>query len=925
MSIANGYVIELSRWGISNDGSNPLNTTRGINNALIWANANGYTNVKLPAGTYTVAKGLAPKDYSSDASIQLQSNMVLDLYGCVIQKETNGWDYYACIIINDKDNVTLLGGTIVGDRETHDFDTLPNTIFEGCVGVSVENGSSNVKLENMEITSFPGYSTSLTGRYSQLARTISADWEAGSFHDTTGSPVANSNLMRLKKFITLHSLTIPPPNNTVSTLTNGGHFVIWGNGYGSFGFRYDGKPVNLSKAVFHLYCYDDNDVFKGKIQKRSVDAIHLSALPAGTTKFKLAVRYDITQIIPSTLDFTINGFTVSKAIELRNCKIHDSYSLAVAITGAQQIVIENCEMYNIGNALTKIGKRLYPFPMAIDIEDGANINQTITIRNNVFRDNESLHISAVHTRNLILENNLFDSTSSGLSSGVVFQGTRGSNLLSQNNYYHCVVGTGEGNVLFRGDTFVNSTIQLQYEATYENCLFEDMGFLLQTYTHDNFSAGSTYQVTNAVFPTVKNGYYYVCIAKGSGATAVQPIWHTDGTDTIDSAGNVWRAHAYTPVYDVLTFKNCRFNYNKIEQATPWITRRGAVEFDSCKFDLNNTSGYFSDGSTTFDYAGKNSLSFTNCEFDSPSYIGTIKGDKVSFVGTTFTGRSDSISSSPTYFFANQLKISNCVFHNLAIKCRGNANSLSKSIFFIENRLYLNRTVRVFGENNEGVWISNFENAFIENNKSFMPNSAVVSRALTVYAEKYLKLVNNFFESANSENKLELFGAFRNAEYTLPIPKLNAFIDKNQMTKYAFLLHPTYSSQLIKSIGDGLTDLEAIAVVGSTDRFSTLPQTGTYALGQILYHAAPTSGGYIGWICTKAGAANGTAWTTGASYGIHAFIHAGGNVYKCTATGGSSSSNQPLGTSSSAVAYADGYSWIYVAPLVIFKEFGFIAS
>jgi hypothetical protein len=858
------YTIDLARWGISNSGLLPLETTLGINNALIWANKNGFTTVKLPAGIYMVSKGSTNADFSINACIQPQSNTLLDLYGCTIQKETNGWESYNTIKIHGKNNITLLGGKIVGDNDTHDFATSQG-IHEGCIGINIEDGAKNIKLTNMEITSFAGYSTCLTGRFSQLTKTSLADWEAGTLSATDGTVKANANLMRMKIYIQLSTLaTIKGQGIPYNTTTNGGYFVIWGNGHGSYGTRYDGAPVNLSKSVFEIYCYDAKGVFKGRLQKRGMDAIYLNTLPAETTQFKLVVRYDITQVIPSTFDVEINAFAFSSAIEIENCKIHDSFSLAIAITGAQQVLIENCEMYRIGNAKDIIGRRLYPFPMAIDIEDGSNINQHIIIRNSIFRDNESLHISASHVRNLILENNKFDTPTNGFNGGVIFQGSRGTNLISKNNYYNCTTGSGQGNAIFQNDTFVDSQIQMQYESTYDNCIFENMSFQLDIVTYPSWSA-TPYSVGNAVLPTVKNTawlsnpLYYVNITAGAAqwqtrryfvndfvinnkqiykctvaavtnstypptgtgtqsyrdgytwkyiADHVEPRWKTDMTDTTDNANNVWRANVYygDRDYETVRFKDCQINYTKIEAVVPWITRRGAVQFDNCQFNLSNVSGYFTDASSNSDYIDKNSFNFNLCEFNSPNYMGGVKGNKVTFSHSVFNGQADSVSNAASQ--ANEFVVSNCVFNNFDMKFKGNPNTLTKNIYFNNNLIYLPKTKRTFGVNNEGIFIQNFENVFFENNKAFMTSSNVVARALTIYAEKFLKVSDNYFESANKSNKLELFGAFRNATYTNAIPSLTAYMNNNHSIQYSLLLDPSFTSQLKKLLGDGLTDISS---------------------------------------------------------------------------------------------------------------------
>ncbi|MEW4264796.1 hypothetical protein Q0N30_13985 [Priestia megaterium] len=75
-SCASSYVIELDRWEIKNNGTEPLKTTNGINNALLWAKENKYGEVILPEGTYLIDK---------NSSIKFWSDTHYKLYGCLLK------------------------------------------------------------------------------------------------------------------------------------------------------------------------------------------------------------------------------------------------------------------------------------------------------------------------------------------------------------------------------------------------------------------------------------------------------------------------------------------------------------------------------------------------------------------------------------------------------------------------------------------------------------------------------------------------------------------------------------------------------------------------------------------------------------------------------------------------------------------------
>jgi len=67
------YELELKRWNVSNNGTRPNETTKGINDAFSWAKENGYRTFSIPDGTYSIAKGNAEND--SHARINMLSDM----------------------------------------------------------------------------------------------------------------------------------------------------------------------------------------------------------------------------------------------------------------------------------------------------------------------------------------------------------------------------------------------------------------------------------------------------------------------------------------------------------------------------------------------------------------------------------------------------------------------------------------------------------------------------------------------------------------------------------------------------------------------------------------------------------------------------------------------------------------------------------
>jgi hypothetical protein len=887
---SNVYTIELVRWAISSDGTNPATTTTGINNAVTWALSNGYNDIKLPAGTYAVTKGTVDGDKT--AAIQLQSNMTLDLTGCTLQKETNAYITAYAVYGKDLVNTTILGGLIKGDRDTHDYSNT-GQIYEWCMGIYVEGKNRNVSILGTEISDFPGYSISFNGYQYNHELINSTNIEAGTF-DGTGAASVNANYVRTNRSYALAGYT---------NITAIGSFQITGNGYNSFGSRTDGGSVNLSNTIFNIHCYNSSNAYLGVIQRRCYDSIPLSALPTGTANIKISFRYDYTKIISGTFFLGLDARQPAIGTRIANCKIHDSYALGITMSNTALTTIENNEIYNMGFSTAKMGRKLYLFPMGMDIEDGYNANQHIVIRNNIFRDNESLHLSLTQVRNIIVENNKFQGTG-----GITFQGLKGSNAVSRNNDYNLTAGTGQSStyVKFENDHMSSSNMQLTFECTYDNCVFDDMQFQLLADTYADFATGSTYTLGTAVLPTSakKNGFYYVCTTAAGTSVATEPAtWGTVvGGTTTDAAGNVWTCYTYDPTYDLIQFRNCKFRVNQPEVSFGINLRRANVLYDNCYFDLATTR-YVTDNSASSDYAGKNQFVLKDCDIKlaSGTSLGGFSGRRVHLERSRFTGAVDGLYPDQG-FYATNLVILDTVFSSFNATLAGYVPAgvtASTTLTMKNSRTMLNKTNRVFGNGTEGFYIRNFDTVIVDNNEFTVdPTSFMPMRPFSLFAEKYVKMINNTFNSTNVANNIELWGAYRNTSYKTPIPVTSAVIDRNVYTKLVVKPDPSYLAQLVKSVGNGFSDLDAVTE-GSSLSSSAVPTSGYYYLGQTVSNSNPIAGGSLGWATITAGIASNTAWAASTGYTVNNLIYSGTSVYQCLVTGKSTGSAPTFPTGAGA--------------------------
>lgn len=117
-SASSSYVIELNRWNIKNDGTDSLATTKGINDALVWAKSQGYNHILLPSGTYKLKI-----DNTSFSCIVMQSGMHFEMAdGCKLELETNSSPWYRIFEVKGLRSVKITGGRIIGDKKTHIYE-----------------------------------------------------------------------------------------------------------------------------------------------------------------------------------------------------------------------------------------------------------------------------------------------------------------------------------------------------------------------------------------------------------------------------------------------------------------------------------------------------------------------------------------------------------------------------------------------------------------------------------------------------------------------------------------------------------------------------------------------------------------------------------------------------------------------------------
>ena len=408
------YNVDIEEFNINNEGLNPVETSKGINDVLAYAAKNKYDKITFPKGEYCI---------SEENPITMVSNLIVDLNGSTFKVNDNGLQHYTVIDFSNCSNSQLINGIILGDKETHDYKTIEGS-HEWTCGI-VFNNCDNCILDNVTVSSFPGYgiSSSLGENLSDLIIGVTKEnLSIGNIND-------KGKLNNKKGTIR----TIDPLN--ISNV--GGEFEL---GYNK---GYMGYPYMQSKEYLS-YFYDENMKFISKIDNCKQYKKVLIPDKAKYVHFVFKQDY-----VPERGDTDFNSTTVfltnhssPNNITIKDCLIEKNKSLGMGICGGYN--------WNIDNNVFKENGGGAP-GYAIDLEDGWEYMDSFLFKNNKFIDNNNDIVSCAGD-NIIFENNSFTST--------VYMWGRTTNYKFLNN------------------TFSNISMNINYEYstdtecsgnTYNNC------------------------------------------------------------------------------------------------------------------------------------------------------------------------------------------------------------------------------------------------------------------------------------------------------------------------------------------------------------------------------------------------------------------------------------------------------------------------
>lgn len=426
------YVIELEKFGIFKDGTHAAETSKGINAALQHAKTVDANRIIFPPGTYLIDE--------KDPVILDHQNTIIDLNGATLQIQTNGMpDYRVISIVNGAKNLRLTNGTLVGDRDTHDYKTVPGS-HEWGAGISFDSGEG-LEIDHLTMKDFAGdgVSTSTSGHRNrpELLSMIffsmyKKHLEQGAFSET-GEKVPSTQKTR----------TIEPVDLSKAK----GEFALgFMGGYAGFPF--------IKGRVYQVYFLDADGKF---LEKRKVLQFRTLKMPEGTKFAHFEFNQPEVSDVPAHAGAAkgswlvrITAFKPPRDVHFHHNTLSRNRRLGMAFTGGQRWVIEeNLFEKNRGTNPAS----------GVDFEDGAELMHDIVFRKNSFNDNGNSDLVICAGTEILVEDNVFQKS-------VVMWG-RPHNYTFRNNRFNggsVIYATRTGIASIHNNFYTNCKVSIRFDT-----------------------------------------------------------------------------------------------------------------------------------------------------------------------------------------------------------------------------------------------------------------------------------------------------------------------------------------------------------------------------------------------------------------------------------------------------------------------------
>ncbi|WP_051620841.1 right-handed parallel beta-helix repeat-containing protein [Paenibacillus sp. UNC451MF] len=869
----NSYVIELDKWGIHSDGSESAATTKGINDALSWAKSSGYNHVLLPSGTYSL------KIDPNGIAIYMLSGIHFEMKDdCVLQLEGNSSPSYRIIHFDQIDHAKVSGGTIIGDKASHQYEMYVKFVRGGVNADGSLNDNPNfIRSEVIDRYQNPGLLstfrlwsingiTTTTYSFYQYKDSVSKDTLVNFRTNGEFAPAAPTGrgwfdtIDQDNKMVFVIDITSSPLTNEqisqISAKVDNSYYTHEG-GYGV--------------AVFSSNYIE-------------VQGIEISNCTGDGIFVGISVRYED----PSQYTQEEMG----QHIYIHGCDIHHCRRQGMSLCGSNDVFVANNTIHHIGYAddgvttdfrngtapmfgidvESMVGESNIPYKSIYLNQDGLETNYRIYIYNNYIHHNAKGHFVNADGTQITLQNNTFEAYNVGAISSYPNQWYI---KYLNNTFIQCTLVV-KGNNVVNGGVFNKANLNLMdvQGALIDNCQIKD-GLFYGSSIYGYFGMPSAVNIATGTFA------YTAPHGMGNGAQICFEQWF----------GKVPTGISVDKVYYTVNITSTSFQVSETKGGSPvMITDAGVTGFNISRYNYGRC--YISNITVETDWNDTTgSKGFNTLVAGAVIHNVTVKNCPVSIKAPdNYVGRPNVIVGLTLLESGGNLQasdLSNLKVMKVRTKALGGDLTLGSTTAYsrvnIDSGLF------------QGIQV-NFEEAYL-NNGTFI-NAIVYKQD---HSNRSI-LSNSYLENTS-----------------LSLHWLT--MDKSMIiTKCLFNNVTVDASSSVKMIDNvdvnsGLSD----------NRMNALPVSGKYTLGQIIYNSTPKPGGYVGWICTTGGYATNQAWAASKAFSLGYRIQSGGHVYEVTTAGTSGSVPPVFPTSSGSTITDNTIVWKEIGLLAVFNNFGPIST
>lgn len=463
------YAIELERWGIqpgipakpyTDDHYQMANSNvLGMNSAIQWATANGYSYLILPKNDYAICYPNPILIAYDNITFDFNSSTLKVIYDSdrksPFDPRSNATDYFnfpgqpsgttdgIAILLRRARNSHVKNVVLIGDKADRSFSNEAESKIEWTYGILFSTGCAYCSVSRCTISSFMGDGISINN-LSYLEYVESSLSLTPNEVDTSGALIPSTNQTLVSKFINLPTAT-----------------------YDSFliaGFGYDRVTLLNQKEVDVIY-YDANNVILARYSNKKIYTP--ISIPPEAKKFRLLLRNETNPNKKMQMTFKYGLSPHHNLIE--NNVIFNLHRGGISLGGNYNLVRGN----SIHDGMGLLDRKpIFPFSTRYGINQEDSYGDHVDLRDNLFYNvHHGILIGSWSSR---IHNNLFYNLT-GVAVNIY---TIQSIQVTQNYIYRCQNGIGfmssnlpDAHAFIENNTFVHVTNQ-SFTGSGFNVVFE---------------------------------------------------------------------------------------------------------------------------------------------------------------------------------------------------------------------------------------------------------------------------------------------------------------------------------------------------------------------------------------------------------------------------------------------------------------------